>query len=201
MDADWKLEPWRGLGRLTFGLTPEEVAALAPVYGTPSKVLSHAYMAQATEEIIARPDSTLTPDLIAMLRENAADLANFATQNLTGAGTILLDYRDLRLVGVSSETAHRSAHFEGQSVYDMPARDVVALFERANGGPGRYRSTEAAFDGLAVSLHAFCHTSRTDEFRFLGPADEDFKERSVTLRKEPYRPPREMDQFFTRSVL
>ena len=203
MDADWKLTPWRGLGRLTFGLTPEEVAALAPIYGEPSPVLSHAYVAKHVEEVIARPDSNLTPDIIALMRESAADMLNFASQNLTleGRATVLLDYRDLRLVGVACEDQHRAAHFEGRPVYDMKSRDVVALFERANGRPGRYRSTETAFDSLAVSLHAFCHTSRTGEFRFLDAADEDFNERSVTLRREPYRPANEMDQFFTVSVL
>ena len=201
MDADWKLEPRRGLGRLTFGLSPEEVAALAPIYGKPSPVHSHAHVAADLERVLATTGAAMSPKDLAEARKAAADLANFATQNLQGTPLVLLEYRDLKLAGVACEQKSGGAHVEGRSLSGMTSRDVLALFERANGGPGRYRSTEAAFDGLAASLHAFCNTSRTGATRFLDARDEDFKERSVTLRREPYRPENEMDQFFTRSVL
>lgn len=203
MDADWKLEPGRGLGRLTFGLSPEEVAALAPIYGKPRPLRSHAYVAADLEKVLVASGAgaTMSPQDLAEARKAAADLANFATQNLQGTPLVLLEYRDLKLTGVACEQRSGRAHFEGQDLSGLESRDVLALFERANGGPGRYRSTEAAFDGLAASLHAFSQSSKAGQMRYLDAGDEDFKERSVTLRREPYRPDGEMDQFFTRSVL
>lgn len=201
MDADWRIVPRQGLGRLTFGLSVEEAGALASVYGKPGPLVSQAHVIDDMEKIIAMPGSTLSPEDIAVLRQKAGELRNYAIQVLTGAGPVSLDYVEGRLVAVMIEPKSGPAHFEGQAVFGLKPREVLALFERANGAPGRYSSTEAAFDNLAVSLHAFSLTSREKVARVLAETEELFAERSITLRREPYRPADEMHRFVTVSVL
>lgn len=198
MNADWLIAPHQGIGRLTFGLSPQAVAAMASVYGEPSPLMSQAHVASDVEAVIAEHGATMSEETIAPVRGAAQGLANFATQNLTKAQVpILLEYRDDKLDGVTVEARHTQAHYDGKLLFALGAREVLVLFERANGGPGRYRSSEAAFDNIAVSLYNFSITSPQGEVRALSQADADFRERSVTLRRQPYRPAEELDQFVT----
>ena len=200
MQMQWQIKPKQGLGDLVFGLTAEEVAALAPVYGTPSPFMTHHHMVETIETTITELGPALSAEDAAALRRAAAQQARLGTQTLHGAGPTLLEYDDGRLSGVAVEPKCGPAHFEGQAVFKMSARDVLALFERANGAPGRCRSTEAAFDNLAVSL--YCFSSRDARgVRVMADGDLDFRQRSVTVRAAPYQPADEMDQFVTHSFL
>ncbi|MCZ0737889.1 hypothetical protein [Phreatobacter sp. AB_2022a] len=200
MQAQWQIKPKRGLGKLVFGLSAEEVAALAPVYGTPSLFMTHHHMVEAIETTIAQLGPALSAEDAAVLRRAAEQQARLGTQVLHGTGPTLLEYDDGRLSGVTVEAKCGPAHFEGQALFTMSARDVLALFEKANGAPGRCRSTETAFDNLAVSLHGF---SRRDAHgvRAMPGSDTDFAQRSVTVRAAPYQPADEMDQFVVHSFL
>ena len=87
------------------------------------------------------------------------------------------------------------------SVLGVRATAAAALLERLNGGPGRYASTEAAFDRLAISTDGFCVTDAAAGVRTLDETDERFKGRTVTLRPKPYLPEGEMAKFIAHSVL
>jgi hypothetical protein len=50
---------------------------------------------------------------------------------------------------------------------------------------------------MAVSLDQFGITSSTGVVRAMSDRSPDFQARSVTLRREPYRPQDESDQFVT----
>ncbi|WP_407352501.1 hypothetical protein [Luteimonas sp. R10] len=195
MDKDWLIAPGQGIGRLTFGLSPEEVAALADLYGKPSPLMSQAGVASDLEEVIAQMEGSLPAEIIEDMRRNAQSMADLDTQSLLGHATVLLEYRDRRLDAVSVEARHEKAHYEDKPVFTLDAREVLALFEKANGAPGRYRSVEAAFDNLAVSLHCFSTTSPQHGIRAMPEAEPDFQQRAVTLRRVPYRPENELDQF------
>lgn len=200
MQADWQIRPKQGLGKLVFGLPVEAVAALAPTYGTPSPFMTHHHMIETIETTIAQLGPALSAEDAAVLRRAAEQQARLGTQVLHGAGPTLLEYDGGRLSGVGVEAKCGPAHFESQALFAMSARDVLALFETANGAPGRCRSTETAFDNLAVSLHCF---SRRDArgVHAMADRDRDFAQRSVTVRAAPYQPPDEMDQFVTHSFL
>lgn len=198
MNADWLIAPHNGIGRLTFGLSLEAVASMESLYGKPSPLKSYASVASDVEGVIAQSGTTMPAETMAALRDAAGSLANFATQNLTmGQTPILLEYRDGRLDAVTVEARHKETNFEGKLVFTLSALEVLKLFERANGAPGRYRSDEAAFDNIAVSLYQFSVTSSKGEVRVISEVDPDFRVRSVTLRREPYRPADELDQFVT----
>lgn len=202
MNADWLIVPHAGMGRLAFGLSPESVAALASLYGEPGALISQAGVAGDVEEVIAQAGASLSGDLIAAIRGAAQDLANYATQNLTKAGTpILLDYRHGVLDAVTVEARHDEVIFEGERIFALGAVDALRLFERANGAPGRYRDSEAAFDNIAVSLFCFSDTSSGGAVRAVSQAEPDFRQRSVTLRRLPYRPESELEAFVDFSFL
>ncbi|KQP15790.1 hypothetical protein ASF26_16085 [Methylobacterium sp. Leaf93] len=201
MNPDWRVVPHIGIGRLVFGLTPEKVAAVAdPVYGVPTPLIRGAAAAADTEGLIAQLGPSLSAADISAIRQAAIDLASLDRQNLEKDRTpILLEYRDGRLDGVTVEARHAETQFRNERIFSLKAREVLRLFERANGAPGRFRSTEAAFDNLAVSLFAFSRVSPDGKVLVLRADDPDFAERSVTLRRTPYRPANEMDQFVTAS--
>lgn len=201
MNPDWLVVPHTGIGRLVFGLTPAEVAAAAvPVYGTPTPLMRGADAAADTAALIAELGSTLSAADISAMKQAVRDLAGLDRQNLEKDRTpILLEYRDGRLDGVTVEARHAETQFRNERIFSLDAREVLRLFERANGAPGRFRSTEAAFDNLAVSLFAFSRVSPHGKVQVLREDDPDFAGRSVTLRREPYRPANEMDQFVTAS--
>lgn len=198
MDIDWLIAPHHGIGRLAFGLSPDAVAAMAPVYGTPSPLIADTGVAAEMEDLIVQLGDALSGEEMAALRGAAQDATGVATQNLTLGNTpILLEYRGGQLAGVTVEAGHGEANFEGRPVFALGAVEVLRLFERANGAPGRYRADEAAFDNIAVSLYRFSIASPHGEVRAIADADPDFRARSVTLRREPYRPADELDQFVT----
>ncbi|WP_019902892.1 hypothetical protein [Methylobacterium sp. 77] len=201
MNPDWLVVPRSGIGRLVFGLTPEEVAAAAdPVYGTPTPLIRGAEAAADADAVIAGMRTSLSAADISAMRQAVRDLAGLDRQNLEKDRIpILLEYRDGRLDGVTVESRHAETHFQNVRIFTLTAREVLRLFERANGAPGRFRSTEAAFDNLAVSLFAFSHVSADGKVLAMRDDDSDFAERSVTLRREPYRPANEIDRFVTAS--
>jgi hypothetical protein len=71
MDADWQIIPRRGIGRLTFVLSAEEISAMAETYGEPSPFCSHADTASHLEAVIAQYGSTLSAEDIATMRRGA----------------------------------------------------------------------------------------------------------------------------------
>jgi hypothetical protein len=74
------------------------------------------------------------------------------------------------------------------------------LLERLNASPGRYADTEAAFDNLAISVNGFSVSDSTAGVLALDDSDERFRERTVTLRKDPYLPEQEMHRYVLHSL-
>ncbi len=202
MNPDWQITPHEGVGRLSFGLTPDAVASMASLYGKAGPLMAQASFAAEIKNIIEQSDPELSSETIAAMRRAAQDLVNFSTQNLTLAGTpILLEYRDGLLHGVTVEAAHEEAHFLDQPVFQLGALAVIRLFEQANGAPGRFRSSEAAFDHIGVSLYQFSSVSGQGQVLAMPASAPEFRERSITLRREPYRPADELNQFVNHSFL
>ncbi|MBB3951616.1 hypothetical protein [Aureimonas jatrophae] len=203
MNPDWSVEAHVGVGRLRFGLTPEAVSATASVYGSPTPMIKGSDAASDVAALMAdMPELglSLSVDELAALQQSTAEQANLDRQNLEKDRTaVLLEYRDGRLDGVTVEARHAETAFEGRRVFAMDPIEVLRLFERANGEPGRYRHNEAAFDRLAVSLFAFSHARADGHVRPATKGDRDFRARSLTLRRQPYKPAGELDQFVTAS--
>lgn len=198
MNADWLVKPKVGVGRLEFGLTPDEVAGMADVYGSPSPLVKAIDEADLDAMFRDLPDMAgyVSEDDIAALRQAIGGQEDFHRQNLEMNETpILLEYRRGRLDGVTVEARHIETHFANERIFSMAASDVLRICQRANGGQGRFRSNEAAFDNIAVSLFAFSQVSERSEVQAATRNDPDFHARSLTLRREPYLPANELDRF------
>ena len=198
MSADWLVKPKVGIGRLEFGLSPDDVAALADVYGSPGPLMKPVGAADLDAMLRDLPAMAefVSEEDIAALRQAMGGQEDFDQQNLEmNEAPILLEYRRGRLHGVTVEARHIETQFANARIFAMAASDVLRICQRANGGPGRYRSNEAAFDNIAVSLYAFSHVSEGGEVQAATRNDPDFHARSLTLRREPYMPADELDQF------
>ncbi|WP_428152857.1 hypothetical protein [Brevundimonas sp.] len=142
----------------------------------------------------------VSEDDIAALRQAIGEQEDVDRQNLEMNETaVLLEYRSGGLDGVTVEARHIETQFANARIFSMAASDVLRICQRANGGPGRYRSNEAAFDNIAVSLYAFSQVSERGEVQAATRNDRDFRARSLTLRCEPYMPADELDQFVSAS--
>lgn len=202
-DSDWTVFPGKGLGQLKFGMSAAQVNALSGTYGA----------------ITGRGNDRVSDDLLRDTLEKFGDAmsdeekqafisaythsgpsADSVTETRGNPG-LILGYQADRLVEIMPAKNQRPLFLDGKDIMSLGAREALALLERLNGGPGRYATTEAAFDNLAISLTGFCVADPITGVHMLDESDERFAERTVTLRAEPYLPEEEMDGFVIHSVL
>lgn len=202
-EADWTVLPGKGLGRLRFGMSPTQVDALSDTYG--------AVTGRGNDRV---PDDLLLDTLKtfgdAMSEEEKQALiaayaeSGPAADSVTetrGDPVLVLGYTADRLVEIMPARQQRPLFLDGKDIFALRGLEPLALLERLNGGPGRYASTEAAFDTLAISVDGFCVTDPAAGVRVLNEADERFQGRTVTLRPTPYLPEGEMDRFIIHQVV
>lgn len=138
-------------------------------------------------------------DLIAVYADSGP-AAEVVTETRGDPG-LVLSYEADHLVQIMPAAGQRPLLLNGRDVFSLSATEALALLELWNGGPGRYASTEAAFDKLAISVDGFSTAHRSDGVRILGEADERFRQRTVTMRQRPYLPEGELDRFITHRVV
>ena len=202
-EEDWTVFPGKGLGKLKFGMSPAWVDALSDTYGavtgrgsdrTPDDIL------RDTLEKFGDGMSEEEKQAFIAVYTASGPSADSVTETRGDPG-LILRYEADRLVEIMPAKKHRPLFLDGKDVLSLGAPEALALLERLNGRPGRYASTGAAFDALAISMKGFCVTDTAGGVRMLGEADERFQGRTVTLRQNPYLPDGEMDQFIIHSVL
>ncbi|ANW66448.1 hypothetical protein BCA37_25340 [Mycobacterium sp. djl-10] len=202
MTDDWTLRPGTGLGRLLFGMSPTEVDAHTDVYGAVEARVADRASDDLLHETLALFGDGLSDEdkqaFIAAYAEHGPS-SERVTETRKDSG-LVLGYLADRLVEIMVP-AHCSVVLEGHDLLSLGAGEALALLERANDGPGRYAATEAAFDGLALSLDGFCVTDPAAGVRILDSDDERFPARTVMARSAPYAPENEIARFRTHSVL
>ncbi|WP_225341491.1 MULTISPECIES: hypothetical protein [Agrobacterium tumefaciens complex] len=200
---DWKIFPRKGLGRLEFGMSPAEVDAWSETYG--------AIMGRGSD----RASDGLLRDTLEKFggamseEEKQAFIAAYAQSGPSpdsvtetrGKPGLVLRYEAERLVEIMPAVGQRPLFLDGVDLLSLSALEALALLERLNSRPGRYASTEAAFDQLAISTDGFCVTDKAAGVQTLSSADERFQGRTVILREKPYLPEEEMELFIVHSVL
>ena len=199
---DWTIVPGKGLGRLSFGMSPAQVDALSGLYG--------ALTGQRQDSI---PDAILRDTLEkfggAMSEEEKQALLALSAQSTPAADSmtetrgqpgLVLGYEADRLACIMPTIGQRPLFLDGQDLFSLSPLAALALLERLNGGPGRYAGTEAAFDALALSLDGFCAAAPATGVTPLDETDARYRGRTVTLRPQPYLPEGEMDRFILVSV-
>ncbi|MGO4450639.1 hypothetical protein AB4Y96_17115 [Phyllobacterium sp. TAF24] len=203
---NWEIHPKMGIGNMRFGITKPNIDTFADIYGVVVRSGSDRIPDSILEDTLKQFGGALSEEektsLMTLYTESGPDQTS-VTEVRGDHGLILRYERDV-LIEVMLSTSHKSTNLLEKPVFGLSAIDALVLFEIANRGPGRYRSTEAAFDNLAISLDAFSTTDgaeRERTVRPMGGKDERFSNRTITLRPKPYAPKNELDQFVTHSFL
>lgn len=203
MEGDWTIIPGKGLGKLRFGMSPAQVDALSDTYGPVTGRKNDRIPDDILRDTLKKFGDGMSEEekqaLIALYAESGPS-ADSVTEARGNPG-LVLGYKADCLVEIMPAKKQRPLFLDGKDLLSLSALEALALLERLNGGPGRYASTEAAFDRLAISVEGFCVTDRVAGVRALDEADERFQGRTVTLRPKPYLPESEMDQFIIHSFL
>ena len=196
----WRIKPTVGLGLLTFGASLEEVGQLDQVYGPVIAGGSVRIPDELVQDTIDQFGADLTDEERQEILDTYAALGPSAgrTTQVRGNG-LVLDYEDDALVEITLSAAHGMATFEGVEVFAAEPQELLEQLERANGGPGRYRSTEAAFDALAIAVSDFSEVRSGRTVTVIGPLDERHAERTLGIKRRPFIEPTERDQFVRHS--
>lgn len=194
---DWTIIPESGLGHLTFGMSPADVDDLQSAYGT---ILSERRMEMPQsiidETLAMFGDSVSEEDKQVFLDGIKQSYQGNLVQVRSGMGSVLvLEFDAVGLNSIQISDGGEVVNFAGTRLFQSTSEDVLKAFQTANGVPGRYRNTLAAFDELSVELDKFSEISSTGQLRILGKSDESFAERTVMLRKAPYLPENEKDTY------
>ncbi|WP_320203979.1 hypothetical protein [Agrobacterium rosae] len=202
-EDDWKIFPREGLGKLKFGMSPAEVDAWSATYGEVmgrgSDRASDGLLSDTLEKFGGAMSDEEKQAFIDAYALNGPS-ADSITETRGNPG-LVLRYEADRLIEIMPAIGQRPLFLAGVDLLSVGALEALALMERHNGRPGRYSSTEAAFDQLCISSDGFCVTDKTAGVRTLSDGDERFRSRTVTLREKPYLPEEEMGRFIVHSVL
>ncbi|MGB3485345.1 MAG: hypothetical protein WBB07_24410 [Mycobacterium sp.] len=202
-EVDWTIFPGKGIGKLEFGMSATQVDALSHTYGAVTGRMNDQISDEILRGSLEKFGGAMTDEekqsLIAACAESGPS-ADSVTETRGDPG-LVLGYQADRLAEIMSAEGQRPLFLEGKDIFSLSGLELLTLLERLNGGPGRYASTEAAFDNLAISVAGFCVTDRAAGVQMLDKADERFQGRTVMLRSEPYRPEDGIDSFVTHSVL
>lgn len=115
-------------------------------------------------------------------------------------GDLVLEYEDDALTSVMALPGLVDLSLAGQRLFDLDPASLLRLIEVQNGAPGRYRSTGAAFDNLAISVADFCELTPDGDLIFYTEANEAFAERAIEARRTAYLS-EERDSYRTLTVL
>jgi hypothetical protein len=200
MDNEWTIKPKVGFGLISFGMDTNQVAAFSSVYGPLETVTEDADQALGLDDTLAFFSQFASQEDIAAVRGAIEDkAAQRGRQEIFNNGRVFVIYEADRVVSIMASSRESRTNFKDISVFDTAAVDVLRLFEKANGAPGRYRSTQAAFDHIGVSLDAFSLVE-SGKVQALTASDERFPERTIEVRKEAYISPEEAGSFVVHSV-
>lgn len=202
-EADWTILPRKGLGRLLFGMSLTQVDTLSDTYGAVTGRGNDRIADDLLLDTLKTFGDAMSEEekqaLIAAYAESgpAAD----SVTEIRGDPGLVLGYTADRLVEIMPARQQRPLFLDGKDIFSLRGMEPLSLLERLNDGPGRYASTEAAFDKLAISVDGFCVTDPATGVRVLNETDERFQGRTVTLRPTPYMPEGEADRFIIQKVI
>ena len=200
-ESDWTIRPREGLGRLEFGMSPAQVDSLSATYGTITGRGADRVADDLLRETLAMFGDAMSDD------EKRAFIAEYAVNGPPAdsvtetRGDLVLRYEADRLCEIMPAGPRHPLFLDGRDVFALRGVTPLELLERLNASPGRYADTEAAFDNLAISVNGFSVSDSTAGVLAPDDSDERFRERTVTLREEPYLPKQEMHRYVLHSLL
>jgi hypothetical protein len=202
LEADWTVNPCKGLGRLEFGMSAAQVNTLSDTYGAVTGRTNDRIPDDLLRDTLETFGNAMSEEekqaLIAVYADSGPSVDS-VTETRGNPG-LVLRYEADRLVEIMPAIKQRPLFLDGKNMFALRDLEPLALLERLNESPGRYADTEAAFDHLAISVEGFCVTDSAGGVHILDEADERFQGRTVTLRSSPYLPEGDMHRFILHSV-
>ncbi len=199
MDNEWTIKPKNAFGLISFGMTPAEVAAVNEAYGPLDMVTEDANLAASMDDTFALFAQFASEEDLAAVRGAVEDKASKqGRQEIYNDGRVFVMYEAGHVVSVMTSVRENRTNLADALLYDLAAIDVLKLLEKANGAPGRYRATGAAFDNIGVVTDAFSIVTNGNVSP-LPASDERYAERTIETRKEAYNPPEEAEHWITHS--
>jgi len=199
-EADWTIRPRTGLGRLEFGMSPEQVDSLSATYGTITGRGADRIADDMMRETLEMFGDAMSDDEKKALIAQYAEIGPPGDSVTETRGDLVLRYEADRLCEIMPAGPRRPLFLEGRDVFALRGLEPLELLERLNESPGRYADTEAAFDNLAISVNGFGVSDSTTAVLALDDSDDRFQERTVTLREVPYLPEQEMHRYVLHSL-
>ena len=199
MDNAWTIKPRIGLGEIKFGMTPSEASSLNTTYGDLGSAVTDRHRVDAAEDTIAKFGEFFSEEDILALRQAAAAQSDSQVRTFSNDGPVLTFFKN-HLVEITIPPLKKAANFQDNIVYSTDCQSVLALLERANEAPGRYGSTGAAFDNIAVYLDSFSFV-QNGNVRPMPNTDKRLRERTIGLRQTPYSHDEMLPDFIAHSFL
>ncbi|MFC3969653.1 hypothetical protein ACFOVS_16190 [Rhizobium lemnae] len=189
MDQEWKLVPKVGLTQLKFGMSVSDVAKSSKIYGSVEAEITNQIspsVADDNDQFLRKyfSDNELAKDKY-YIDEFSVE-ATGITQTLSGS-SLVLDYTHGKLTAIIASKQADQISFRHELIFRVESDVLLKLLESENGSPGRYHSTGAAFDHLAIYLDGFTETNSDGKVIILTRSDDRFGSRTVTARHESYQ--------------
>jgi hypothetical protein len=202
MDENWTIRPKKGFGLFEFGMPPEKAAALHGIYGEAELVRTNKVNSETLDQTMEQFAEFFSEyDLKAAKEElkknqspNSLRIEVYSNKGFS------LEYDQNSLSAIQILPEANLTNFDGEYIFRKSSIEALRIFEARNGEQGRYRSTQALFANIAVSLDGFS-SSEKERIEPMKSSDSRFSNRNIELRAVPYLPQDELDQFVLRSFL
>jgi hypothetical protein len=182
-------------------MSPAQVDSLSATYGTVTGRGADRVADDLLRETLAMFGDAMSDDEKQAFIAEYADNGPAADGVTETRGDLVLRYEADRLCEIMPAGPRHPLFLDGSDVFALRGVAPLELLERLNASPGRYSDTEAAFDNLAISVNGFSVSDSTAGVLALDDSDERFRERTVTLREDPYLPEHEMHRYVLHSLL
>jgi hypothetical protein len=201
-DNNWQVKVKIGLGQLRFGDSQDNVDKFSGIYGASIRRGADRIPDTIMQDTLSQFGEGLSEEEKQQILDLYAEHgpSESSVTEVRGDQGLILTYEADRLVAVMIGRGHAEANIDGQQIFLMNGRDMLALAESLNKEPGRYRSTQAAFDNIALSLDGFSFVDKQGAVQLMAETDERFEGRTLEIREKPYMPAEEMDQFVVHSI-
>lgn len=186
-EAEFTIFLQRGVGPLTFGMTREQIASFADIYG-PSLTRTSGIEGNTFDETMEMLAKFMPPADLAAARssyENANSGGLVISEFYENSG-LILDYEKGRLALVQLTPKARLANIGGVFVFEETSRNVIKIFERLNRSAGKYFKSSAEFANISVYLENFTVVVGGQRVEMINSTDTQSVERVIGLRGKPF---------------
>ena len=183
MQLNLNIKPHIGIGQILFGMSPEQVAKIAPVDHLGAEK-TDAGRLDAVEQMINTIGNMLSDEAKQNLRRNTKKNLRGVSERTgsIGDGGLILDYEDNKLVLIQAFPKIGKVKYEETNLFSENPGEILSFFEENNKEHGRYFKNFSRFDNLAIELTGFSIVRDEKIFPHKG------EERIVAIRQKAYIP-------------